>query len=94
MARCPVCRSRDVAAEQKKVEVDTTRTGYLVLQSWLRPGGILKNRRQYRTETTCICRSCGHSWQGRSRKEIMMAAIGAVILLCLILLGIFGTTGS
>lgn len=90
MAKCPNCRSTNVTVEQKKIEIDQESTSHLVLRSWLQPGGILKNRKQYRTETTCRCEDCGHTWQPRSWAEIGMAIIGGVILLCVLLLEIFG----
>lgn len=89
MARCPKCHSQDVITQQHKEEIDQNQVSRLVLRSWLTPGGILKNRKQYRTETTCTCRQCGYTWQPRSKTEIGMAVIGAVILICFILLGIF-----
>ena len=89
MAKCPECHSTNVTVEQKKIEIDQETTSQLVLKSWLEPGGILKNRKRYRTETTCRCEDCGHTWQPRSRVEIGMAIIGAIILLCVILLEIF-----
>lgn len=89
MARCPNCHSRDVDVQQHKEEIDQNQVSHLVLRSWLEPGGTLKNRRKYRTETICTCRSCGHTWQARSRTEIGMAIIGAVMVVCFVILGIF-----
>ena len=91
MARCPECHSKEVTIEKKKTEIDETGTSRLVLKSWLEPGGILKNRKQYRTETVCRCKNCGHTWTSRSGMEIGMAILGAVILVCIILLEIFGS---
>ena len=90
MARCPECHSDNVTIEKKRVEVDETTTSRLVMMSWLQPGGVLKNRKQYRTETTARCEDCGHTWTPRTRTEIGMAIIGAVIIVCVILLEIFG----
>ena len=93
MAKCPVCHSNDILTEQKKVEIDNNGTSRLVLFSWLSPGGILKNKKQYRTETICTCKSCGNVWQPRTKTEIGLAIIGAIIFICMILLGIFGEGG-
>ena len=90
MRKCPECHSKNVTVEQKKIETDQDTTSRLVLKSWLEPGGILKNRNHYRTETTCRCEDCGHTWQPRSGMEIGMAVIGAVILVCVIILEIIG----
>ena len=86
--KCPECRSRDVAAEQKKEEIDNNSASRLVMRSWLAPGAVLKNSKQYRTFTQCTCRSCGHTWEARSSAQIGMAIIGAVILICVIILEI------
>ena len=88
MARCPECHSKNVTVEQKKTEIDQENTSQLVLKSWLEPGGTLKNRKRFRVETICRCNDCGHIWQGRSRTEIGVAVIGAVILVCVIILEI------
>ena len=90
MAKCPACHSRNVAVEQQKIRIDQESSSHLVLRSWLQPGGILKNREQYRTETTCRCEDCGHTWKPRTKAEIGMAIIGGIILLCVIILEIFG----
>ena len=90
MSRCPECHSQNVTVEQKKIENQQDDTSHLVLRSWLEPGGILKNRRPYRTETTCRCENCGHTWNPRSKAQIGAAVIGAIILLCVIILEIAG----
>ena len=90
MAKCPECRSSNVTVEKKKIEIDQDSTSQLVLRSWLEPGAVLKNRKRYRTETTCRCENCGHTWQPRTRTEIGLAIIGAVILVCVIILEIVG----
>ena len=94
MTKCPACHSHDVVTEQNKVEIDKDSNSHLVLRSWLSPGGILKNRKQYTTEITCTCKSCGNVWHPRSRTEIGMAIIGGVILICFIVLGILGNNGN
>ena len=91
MPRCPMCKSREVTVETKQEETDPNQVSRLVLRSWLSPGGILKNRKQYRTTTTCTCRKCGHTWEIRSGTEILMAVTGAFIFLCLIILSILGS---
>ena len=90
MAKCPNCHSANVTVEQKKVAIDQDDTSHLVIRSWLEPGGTLKNRQRYRTETTCRCEDCGHTWQPRTRVEIGMAIIGGIILVCVLILEIFG----
>lgn len=90
MARCPECHSKDVTIEKKRIEEDETTTSKLVMKSWLEPGAVLKNRKHFRTETVARCESCGHTWTPRTGTEIGMAIIGAVILVCVILLEIFG----
>ena len=88
MRKCPECHSQNVTAEQKNIQTDQDSTSGLVLRSWLQPGGALKNRKQYRTETVCRCEDCGYSWKPRSKTEIGMAVTGAVILICVIILEI------
>ena len=93
MARCPECHSKNVTIEKKNTEIDENSTSRLVMRSWLEPGGILKNRKHYRTETVAHCQDCGYTWTPRSGTEIGMAIIGAVILVCVIVLEIVGHSG-
>ena len=88
MSRCPECHSKNVTVEQIKTKIDSESNSDLVLRSWLQPGGVLKNRDRFRTETVCKCEDCGHSWKSRSKTETGMAIFGAVILICVIILEI------
>lgn len=88
MRRCPECHGKNVTVEQKNIQDDQDSVSGLVLRSWLQPGGIRKDGSRCRTETVCKCEDCGHTWKPRSKAEIGMAVIGAIILVCIIILEI------
>ena len=94
MAVCPKCKSRDIIREEKRIEIKNEEVGHLVMRSWLEPGGIMKNRKHYRTETTCTCKNCGHVFEGRSRREIAIAIFGVILLACFVILDIVNQSGG
>ena len=90
MAICPRCHSKNIIAEQRRVDEDQDSVSHLVMKSWLDPGGIRKKSGNYQTETVCRCEDCGHSWKPKSLARAGIAIIGGIILVCFIILEIVG----